>query len=321
MANLVTSRGRPMPLGVSRVGAVTNFAVLSRHGTAVTLVVFPDGPGSKPVAEVALDPRRNRTGDHWHIRVEGLPRHFRYGYRVDGPKGKRHRFDPSRVLIDPFSTMISDGEDWAGSCEVDPERTSRRSLYVQAPPYNWGDDAPPLTPHEDTVVYEVHVRGFTKHPSSGVSHPGTFLGLIEKLPYLRDLGVTAIELLPVHEFDECDCPFANPETGEKHTNFWGYNTIAFAAVKSAYAATGHEQGEVKEFRDLVKRRPRTRHRSLPRRGVQPHRRGRRPRPDLLACAASTTSCTTCWTTRGSTSTSPAAATPSTATTRWSASKS
>ena len=252
MANLVTSRGRPMPLGVSRLGAVTNFAVLSRHGTAVTLVVFPEGPGQHPVAELALDPRSNRTGDHWHIRVEGLPKQFRYGYRVDGPKGKKHRFDPSRVLIDPFATMVSDGEDWAGSCEVDPERTSRRSLYVQRDvPYDWGDDCPPLTPHEDTVIYEVHVRGFTKHASSGVAHPGTFLGLIEKLPYLQDLGITALELLPVHEFDECDCPFVDPETGEKHTNYWGYNTIAFAAVKSAYAAAARQQGEVYEFRDLV----------------------------------------------------------------------
>jgi isoamylase len=253
MLDLTTSRGRPLPLGVSRVGSMTNFAVLSRHGTAVTLVLFPDGPGSKPVAEITLDPRRNRTGDHWHVRVEGLPPAFRYGYRVEGPRGPRHRFDPTRVLIDPFATMLSDGEEWAGTCEVDPSRTSRRSLYARPPqPYDWGEDAPPLTPHEDSVIYEVHVRGFTRHPSSGVAHPGTFLGLVEKLPYLRDLGVTAIELLPVHEFDECDCPFSDPETGEKHVNAWGYNTINFAAVKSAFAATARQNGEVIEFRDMVR---------------------------------------------------------------------
>ncbi|MGL6074993.1 MAG: glycogen debranching protein GlgX [Fimbriiglobus sp.] len=257
MLELKTTRGRPFPLGVSRTGDWTNFAVLSRHGTAMTLVIFADpnaDPANRrPVAEIALDPRRNRTGDHWHIRVEGLPETFCYGYRVDGPRFGNHRFDPSRVLIDPCATMISDGEQWAGTCEVDPERTSRRSLYSQSGRYyDWQDDAPPLIPHEDTIVYEVHVRGFTQSPTSGVKHPGTFLGLIEKLPYLKELGITAIELLPVHEFDECDCPFTNPDTGEKLVNFWGYNSISFAAPKSAFAATAAQQGEVNEFRDLVR---------------------------------------------------------------------
>jgi isoamylase len=253
MPEFPVTRGRPMPLGVSRTGTLTNFAVLSRHGTSVTLVIFPEGGGMKPVAEIALDPKRNRTGDHWHIRLDGLPETFCYGYRVDGPKGKTHRFDPSRVLIDPFATLISDGDSWAGTCEVDPERTSRRSLYsLETRSYDWEDDAPPLTPHEDTIIYEVHVRGFTQSANAGVAHPGTFLGLVEKLPYLRDLGITAIELLPVHEFDECDCPFTDPTTGEKLVNFWGYNSISFAAPKAAYSASGKEQGEVNEFRDMVR---------------------------------------------------------------------
>ena len=246
-----TQRGKPLPLGASRAGEGVNFAVLSRHGTAVSLVVCPPD-STKVLAEIALDPRKNRTGDHWHVRVEGLPPAFSYGWRVDGPKGKRHRFDPTRVLIDPASTMVSGGEVWAGTCEVDPDRTTRRSLVAERPRYDWGDDAPPLTPLEDSVVYEVHVRGFTQSPSSGVMHPGTFKGLAEKLPYLKWLGVTAIELLPVHEFDECDCPFWNPDTGEKLVNFWGYNSIAFGAPKGAYAATAPEFGQVEEFRDLVK---------------------------------------------------------------------
>ena len=248
-----TSRGRPLPLGAVRAGGEVNFAVLSRHATSVTLVLLSESGGGPPLAEVALDPRRDRTGDHWHVRVGGLPDTFCYGWRVDGPAGEHHRFDPTRLLIDPAATLLSGGGGWAATCETDPARTSRKSLYHRASRrYDWGDDAPPLTPPEDSVVLEVHVRGFTKHPSGGVADPGTYRGLIGKIPYLKWLGVTAIELLPVHEFDECDCPYSDPDTGEKHVNFWGYNAIAFAAPKAAYAATAAAHGQADEFRDLVK---------------------------------------------------------------------
>jgi glycogen operon protein len=184
--------------------------------------------------------------------VAGLPDGFRYGWRVDGPTGDGHRYDPTVVLFDPASTMLSDGAVWAGTCEVDRQRTGRRSLYFRGPRYDWGDDAPPLVSLEDSVVYELHVRGFTCHPSAGVAKPGTFAGLVEKIPYLQWLGVTAVELLPIHEFDECDCPFTNSVTGERNYNFWGYNTIAFAAPKAAYSATANEHGQITEFRDMVK---------------------------------------------------------------------
>ena len=208
--------------------------------------------GNKPLAEFDLDPRRNRTGDHWHVRVHGLPDAFCYGWRMDGPHDSRTRFDPTRLLLDPAARMLSGGAGWAEECETDPQRTSRRSLYFRGPRYDWGHDAPPLTPPEDSIVYELHVRGFTRHGSSLVAHPGTYLGLVEKIPYLQWLGVTAVELLPVHEFDECDCPFANPDTGEKHVNFWGYNSVAFDAPKAGFAATANEHGQITEFRDMVK---------------------------------------------------------------------
>jgi glycogen operon protein len=109
-----------------------------------------------------------------------------------------------------------------------------------------------LTPLEDSIVYELHVRGFTWHPSSMVAHPGTFLGLTAKIPYLKSLGVTAVELLPIHEFDECDCPFTNPATGEKLRNFWGYNSIGFAAPKAAYASSSKEYDQLNEFRQMIR---------------------------------------------------------------------
>jgi glycogen operon protein len=250
MLSLRIARGRSLPLGATAQPDGVNFALLCRHGTAVTLVLY-DMNQPRTLAEVELHPRRNRTGDHWHVLVAGLPPVFRYGWRVDGPHGGGHRFDPQAVLLDPSSTALSDAEVWGRPVEPEPHRTVRRSVFFRRP-FNWGDDLPPLTPLEDSVVYELHVRGFTCHPSSGVARPGTFLGLVEKIPYLQRLGVTAVELLPIHEFDECDCPFMNPETGERLRNFWGYNSIAFAAPKASYAASAKEHGQLHEFREMVK---------------------------------------------------------------------
>jgi glycogen operon protein len=252
MPTFTTGRGRPLPLGTTVAPDGHNFALLCRHGTRVTLVVLPEAGGNTPLGEFPLHPRKNRTGDHWHIRVSGLPGTFCYGWRVDGPHAPRTRFDPSRLLLDPASVMLSNGAQWAATCEVDPQRTHRRSLYHRGRRYDWEDDAPPLTPLEDSVIYELHVRGFTCHPSSQVEYPGTFRGLIEKIPYLKWLGVTAVELMPVFEFDECDCPFTNPQTGEKLVNFWGYSPIAFAAAKSAFASSAQTHDQNREFRDMVK---------------------------------------------------------------------
>lgn len=251
MLPLRIARGKCLPLGASALPDGVNFALLCRNGTAVTLVVYPLD-GTQPLAELPLDCRRNRTGDHWHILVAGLPPAFTYGWRVDGPSGPGHRFDPSVVLLDPSATALSDGARWGEAHEPENQRCSaRRSLYLRRP-FHWSEDAPPLTPLEDTIIYELHVRGFTCHPNALVAHPGTFAGLVEKIPYLQALGVTAVELLPIHEFDENDCIFRNPDTGERLRNFWGYNSIAFAAVKSAYAATGKDHGQLTEFRDMVR---------------------------------------------------------------------
>jgi glycogen operon protein len=245
------SRGRPLPLGTTQLADGVNFALLCRHGTRVWLVLSP-ADSNTPFAEIELCSRRNRTGDHWHVLVHELPPAFRYGWRVDGPHGPFNRYDPSIVLLDPAATLVVGGGAWGSQCELNPRRSVRRGLYNRGPRYDWGEDQPPVTPLEDSLVYELHVRGFTWHPSSGVRQPGTFAGLVEKIPYLKWLGVTAVELLPIHEFDECVCPFTNPLTGEKLRDFWGYNSIAFAAPKGAYAASLSEYGQVREFRDMVK---------------------------------------------------------------------
>jgi glycogen operon protein len=271
MFSLRATRGRSLPLGASALSDGINFSLLCRHGTTVTLVLY-DMSHDEPQAEVPLHPRRNRTGDHWHILIRGLPPVFRYGWRVDGPRGPVHRYNPALVLLDPAATAISEGAVWGKEPDEEvsssefrvlnsksdllktPARgTRRRSLFFRRA-FDWKEDLPPLTPLEDSLIYELHVRGFTWHPSSGVSRTraGTFAGLVDRIPYLKWLGVTAVELLPIHEFDECDCPFSNPLTGEPLRNFWGYNSIAFAAPKAAYTAAGREHGQVGEFRSMVR---------------------------------------------------------------------
>jgi isoamylase len=255
MQTFRTARGRSLPLGATALSDGVNFVLLCRHGTSVRLVLYAlDSP--EVLAELTLDPRKHRTGDHWHIVVSGLPTAFRYGWRVDGPPGGGNCFDPQFVLLDPASTSISDGKVWGVPSDRQTRRhgdsgTPRRSLFFRRP-YDWREDVPPLVPLEDSILYELHVRGFTVHPSSAVSKPGAFAGLVEKIPYLQQLGITAVELLPVHEFDEDDCPFTNPLTGERLLNFWGYNSIAFAAPKAAYAWSGPQHGQVTEFRDMVR---------------------------------------------------------------------
>src|SRR5262249_50291524 len=156
----------------SRTNSSMNFSVLCKHGTSAWLVLQPlEGDNSETV--IALDPHFNRTGHYWHIRLEGLPDRFRYGWRGDGPTHERLRFDPSIVLLDPAATLLSGGNVWGQTCEPYPDHTERRSVFIVGPHYDWQDDAPPLISWEDSIIYELHVRGFTCHPSSGVKHPGT----------------------------------------------------------------------------------------------------------------------------------------------------
>jgi glycogen operon protein len=250
MEPLQIARGRSLPLGATLAPEGVNFALLCRHGTAVSLVIF-DLEGRNQLAEITLHPKRNRTGDHWHVHVRGLQESFSYGWRVDGPRGRRHHYDRNIVLLDPMSTAFTGAGVWGTVEDRNAGFTTRRSVFVRRS-YNWHEDVPPLTPLEDTIIYEVHVRGFTCHPTSFVAHPGTFLGLIEKIPYLLELGITAVELLPIHEFDESDCPFFNPFTGAPLRNFWGYNSIGFAAPKAAFAFSGPQHGQVNEFREMVR---------------------------------------------------------------------
>jgi glycogen operon protein len=146
--------------------------------------------------------------------------------------------------------IISGGSEWGLSEESNANYTNRLSIYTNSEIPQL-EDTHLCNPMEDSIIYEIHVRGFTCHPTSMTVNPGTFDALIEKIPYLKNLGITAVELLPIHEFDENDCPFFDPATGEKHRNFWGYNSISFNAPKSSYASAGKTNHHIVEFRKMV----------------------------------------------------------------------
>ncbi len=243
------SRGAARPLGASFARGGINFAVFSRHATDVTLVLFDESDGTN--VELPLDPHVNRTGDVWHMLVRGVDSGVTYGWRMDrrpNDKPQIHRFDPSYLLLDPYAQAIVGGEQWAIS-----EQSRFRKCLIPNGDFDWEYDQPLNIPLADSILYELHVRGFTRHPSSGVAHPGTFLGLTEKIPYLQRLGITAVELLPVNEFEESDTDRVNPFLGTSLLNLWGYQPIAFFAPNSSYASQPYSGGAVREFKEMVKR--------------------------------------------------------------------
>ena len=261
--------GSPLPLGAHREDDGANFAIFSRHATAVRIEFF-DRPGDgEPARAIDLDPVTNRTGDVWHVWMQGIEPGQLYGYRIDGPyePAEGHRFNPNKLLLDPLAEAVTYHEDWdfGPALGYDPNADEEELSFseqddaaempksVFAPDtFDWEGDEPLKRPLAETVIYEVHVRGFTIHPSSGVDDPGTYRGLIEKIPYLQELGVTAVELMPVQEFNENEINRVNPETGEPLKNYWGYNPVAFLAPESRYCSGGTAGQQILEFKEMVK---------------------------------------------------------------------
>ena len=252
-------RGKPLPFGATPIRNGINFSLFSKHATAASLVLFQPG-SNKPLAEIPLDEHCNRTGQMWHLFVHPLDPDIHYGWRLNGPHDHRkgHWIDPDIILIDPYAKGLSGGAVW-GQPDIYHEKGEEgERIYhhrlgcLPVEDFDWEGDAPLRTPLEDTIIYELHVRGFTVHPSSGVRHPGTYMGLTEKIPYLQELGITAVELMPVFEFDENEHLRHHPQTGELLRNFWGYSPIAFMAPKASYAFDGRDGNQVNEFRQMVK---------------------------------------------------------------------
>jgi len=248
--SLTTRRGFALPTGCTILGEGINFSIFSRHAEEVTLVIdLPETPATPRYQEhIALHPEVNRTGDLWHIMLETDRDDLRYGYRIRGPKSPEKSglaYDDTTILLDPIS-HIHLPRPWGA--ESTGYRDSPRCGIIKHN-FNWQNDRPLNIPLANTVIYELHVRGFTRHHSSKVSSPGTYQGLREKIPYLKALGITAVELMPITEFDENDNIFRDPENGKALKNFWGYNPVSFFALKSGYAADPAQH--INEFKAIV----------------------------------------------------------------------
>ena len=241
------SEGSPSPLGATWVESeqAWNFALFSRHASGVTLLFYGEEDLAQTVFQLSLDPIKNKTGPIWHCFVpkSGAPHAKYFAWRVDGPRDPAHgqRFDPQKVLLDPFALSVHFPKEFSREAARKPgPNDGRAPLGVLPGPieaFDWGDTARPRHTH-DTIVYELHVKGFTARTNSGVAQAkrGTFLGLMDKIPYLKELGVTVVELLPVHQFE--------PQEG----NYWGYMTLNFFPPHRAYAVEDAQR----EFREMVR---------------------------------------------------------------------
>lgn len=246
--------GKTHPIGATIEEDGVNFCLYcDERSTSVELLLFDQHNAIEPYEIIRLDPLIHRSFYFWHIFVKGLPENTHYAYRVDGPSQPENGliFDKQKVLIDPYSKGIN-RRFWnrADACKPGSNlHTSMRSCVVKFSDYDWQGDKPLNHPLNESIIYEMNVGGFTKSPTSKVKHPGTYAGLIEKIPYLQKLGITAVELLPVFEFDDSEVRYVN---GNKLVNYWGYSTVNFFAPHSGYCIDAEQGNHLNEFRDLVK---------------------------------------------------------------------
>ena len=260
-AGVRVARGTPVPLGATLTPEGVNFALYSRHATEVELLLFDD-PASDPVEAIRLE---QRSRDIWHALVRGVGAGQLYGYRVHGPfdPARGLRFNPAKLVIDPYAKALTgkaenrdnlllayDPADPGRDLSLDGRDDARvvpKAIVIDDGAFDWQGDATPDIPLEQLLIYEVHVKGFTAHRSSGVAHPGTYLGFVEKIPHLQRLGINAVELLPVHEHYTEDFL-----TQRGLTNYWGYNSLAFFAPEISYGTCSGAGCQVAEFKTMVR---------------------------------------------------------------------
>jgi isoamylase len=247
-----TTTGRGFPLGATLLRGGANFSVFSRSASSIELLLFDRVDDARPSRVIPIDPLANRTYHYWHVFVPGVA--SRSDLRVPGIRSVRanagSRFDPSKLLLDPYGRAVAVPKNYsrdAARREGDNIATAMKSVVTDPHAYDWEGDLPLKRPWSRTIIYEMHVRGFTAHPSSGLaaSKRGTYAGLVQKIPYLQQLGITAVELLPVFQFDPQDAP-------RGRTNYWGYSPVSFFAPHQAYSSRQEPLGAVDEFRDMVK---------------------------------------------------------------------
>jgi glycogen operon protein len=244
--------GQSFPIGPTLKKNGVNFCLFSKNAERVDLLLFDNVEDVSPQQVISLDPSINRTYHYWHVFVPSIKSGQLYGYRVMGPDDpyQGHRFDSEKILLDPYAKSVAFPKNFSrasfsktGKVDV----PSLKSVVCDLSGYDWNRDHHPRRSFAQTVIYEMHVAGFTKNPNSGVAENlrGTYRGLIEKIPYLVDLGITAVELLPVFQFDSQDCP-------NGLVNYWGYSPISFFAPHQGYSANSNPLQVLDDFRDMVK---------------------------------------------------------------------
>jgi isoamylase len=244
--------GSSFPLGATCFPEGVNFSIFSKNARQIDLLLFDHQDDEKPSRVIKLDPENNRTFYYWHVFVPDIGEGQLYGYRTYGPKNPTpgDMFDENKLLIDPYARALAGFKSYSRKACKDPGNNfayALKSVVIDPDNFDWEGDRPIQRPYSTSIIYEMHVGGFTKNPNSGVEagKRGTYLGLIDKIPYLKDLGITAVELMPVQFFDEQD---AQPGL----TNYWGYSPIAFFAPHAGYAFSQNPQDVADEFREMVK---------------------------------------------------------------------
>ena len=245
-------RGTPHPLGATpQVGGV-NFSLFANRADVVELLFFDHVDAAAPAQVFRLDPAQHRTYHYWHLFVPGCKSGQLYAYRAFGPnissQGVYH--DSDKILLDPYGRAVAMPTAYSREAARQPGNnaaTAMKSVVVDDSTYDWEGDQPLGHSSTATIVYEMHVAGFTRHHNSGVAieSRGTYRGLIEKIPYLQELGITAVELLPNLSFRPDRCAGREP-------NYWGYQPISFFAPYTGYSSAQTPQGVLDEFRDMVK---------------------------------------------------------------------
>lgn len=239
--------GKPTPFGATPCQGGINFALNAKHASGVTLCLF-EPTTQELLYEVILDPQTNKTGNTWHIEIQKLPDSLLYAYRISGESDANPLlcYHPEKFLLDPYAKEVSTSNVW-GKNGYSPLGVMAKNI-----PFDWENDAFPRIPDQDLVIYEMHVRGFTRHSSSNVVPAGTFLGVVEKIPYLLELGVNAVELLPLQEFNEMEYLKSNPLTKKRLCNFWGYSTVNFFAPMNRYSSSNQQGEAILEFKTMVR---------------------------------------------------------------------
>ncbi len=246
------SPGTSFPLGATPDAEGVNFSIHSKSCNWMELLLFDDVDAAKPSRIIRLDAANHRTFHYWHVKVRGLRPGQIYAYRAHGPFRPEDgfRYDSDKVLLDPYGRAVAVPEKFDRQAGADPGDNgahAMKSVVADLSTYDWQGDTPLYRPFSKTIIYEMHVGGFTRHPSSRIlkSDRGTYAGLVKKIPYLKDLGVTAVELLPVFQFDPQEAP-------DGLTNYWGYNPVSFFAPHHGYSSSRDPLGVLDEFRDMVK---------------------------------------------------------------------